>query len=73
MISMLRYIDDRRLSTPVTLLYFARTRSDIIFATELERLEKSLPNFKYSVCLSRPDKDWTGNSGHLTEQHISRP
>lgn len=77
MISMLRYIDDRRLPTPITLLYFVRTQNDIIFATELERLGKSLPKFKYSVCLSRPDQDWNGDIGHLTEdlisQHVTDP
>jgi ferredoxin-NADP reductase len=71
MISMLRYIDDLGLSTPVTLLYCVRTRKDIIFETELGRLGKSLPSFRYSVCLSRPDEDWKGHSGHLTEEFIS--
>jgi ferredoxin-NADP reductase len=70
MISMLRYIDDLKLATPVTLLYCVRTRADIIFQTELERLRGSLPNFNYEVCLSRPDPTWKGHSGHLTEEFV---
>jgi ferredoxin-NADP reductase len=72
MISMLRYIDDRKMSTPVTLLYCARTAADIIFQNELARLRQSLPNFKYEVCLSRPDPTWSGQSGHLTREFVSQ-
>jgi glycine betaine catabolism B len=72
MISMLRYIDDLKLAVPVTLLYFVRTSADIIFHNELARLERSIPNFKYEVCLSRPDSAWKGHSGRLTGDFVSR-
>jgi len=71
MISMLRYIDDLELATAVTLLYCVRTSADIIFETELSRLSRSLPNFKYELCLSRPDPTWKGRSGRLTEEFVS--
>ncbi|MCU1247582.1 MAG: hybrid-cluster NAD(P)-dependent oxidoreductase [Edaphobacter sp.] len=72
MISMLSYIDDLKLTNPVTLLYCVRTGADIIFQNELVRLGTSLPNFKYEVCLSRPDRDWKGRSGRLTEDFVSQ-
>jgi ferredoxin-NADP reductase len=72
MISMLRYIDDLELTTPVTFLYCVRTGADIIFESELARLSRSLPNFKYEVCLSRPDPTWRGRSGRLTEEFVSQ-
>jgi ferredoxin-NADP reductase len=72
MISILRYIDDLRLATPVTLLYCVRTRADIIFRNELRRLRRSLTNFECEVCLSRPDPTWNGHSGHLTEEFVSQ-
>jgi ferredoxin-NADP reductase len=72
MISMLCYIDDLKLATPVTLLYCVRTSADIIFQNELMRLSRSLPNFKYEVCLSRPGPTWKGRSGHLTEEFVSQ-
>jgi ferredoxin-NADP reductase len=72
MISMLRYIDNLKLATPVTLLYWVRTSADIIFQNELVRLGKSLPNFNYEVCLSRPDPTWKGRTGHVTEGFISQ-
>lgn len=72
MISMLCYIDDLELATPVTLLYCVRTGADIIFENELSRLSGSLPNFKYELCLSRPDPTWKGRSGRLTEEFVSQ-
>jgi ferredoxin-NADP reductase len=71
MIAILRYIDDLKLSTPVSLLYCVRTAADIIFERELGRLERALPNFSYKVCLSRPHPEWTGASGHLTAELVS--
>jgi ferredoxin-NADP reductase len=68
MMSMLRYIDDLGLATEVTLLYFARTSQDIIFATELAKLRSSIRNFRYTVILSRSDESWTGATGYLTRE-----
>jgi ferredoxin-NADP reductase len=72
MISILRHIDDLKLSTPVMLLYCVRTAADIIFKNELARLGRSLPNFNYEVCLSRPDPTWKGHSGRLTGEFVSQ-
>jgi ferredoxin-NADP reductase len=72
MISMLRYIDDLKLSIPVTLLYCVRTAADIIFQNEFARLGSSLTNFNYEVCLSRPDPTWKGPSGRLTGEFVSQ-
>ena len=68
--SMLRYIDDRCLSTDVTLLYFVRTSKDIIFETELKSLETRLPRFHLVTVLSQPDPRWIGPTGHLTRDLI---
>jgi len=72
MISMLRYIEDLKLATSVTLLYCVRTAADIIFQSELARLARSLSHFKYEVCLSQPDPAWKGRSGRLTEECVSQ-
>ncbi len=72
MISMLRYIEDLKLATSVTLLYCVRTAADIIFQSELARLERSLSNFKYEACLSQPGPAWKGRSGRLTEEFVSQ-
>jgi ferredoxin-NADP reductase len=68
--SMLRYIDDRCLATKVTLLYFVRTRNDIIFESELNLLRVQLRRFHLVTVLSEPDPLWLGGSGHLTRDLI---
>ena len=68
--SMLRYIDDRCLPTEVTLLYFVRTRKDVIFEADLKLLQSRLPNFHLLTVLSQPDPEWIGLTGHLTRDLI---
>jgi ferredoxin-NADP reductase len=72
MMSMLRYIDDLGLITDVTLLYFVRTPRDIMFASELAQLRGSIRNFRYLVVPTRADSNWTGPSGHLTWELLTR-
>ena len=69
-ISILRYIDDLCLDTQATLFYSVRTQRDIIFESELERLEERLPNFQRVIVLTRPESGWTGLTGHLSREFI---
>jgi ferredoxin-NADP reductase len=71
LISILRYIDDLCLDTKATLFYSVRTKRDIIFEGELERLKTRLPNFRLVVILTKPDADWSGPVGHLRPEIIS--
>lgn len=70
MMAMLRYIDDLRLETTVTLLYCVRTGSDIIFERELDQLRSRIKNFRYHVLLSQPDPEWSGPRGHVSREFI---
>ena len=71
LISILRYIDDLCLDTKATLFYSVRTKRDIIFEGELERLKMRLPNFRLVVILTKPDADWSGAVGHLRPEIIT--
>jgi ferredoxin-NADP reductase len=71
MMAMLRYIDELKLATDVTLIYFVKTPEDIIFASELQRLKGSMQNFRYSVVVSQPDPSWQGSRGHLSRELIA--
>ncbi len=71
LISILRYIDDLCLDTKATLFYSVRTKRDIIFEGELERLKTRLPNLRLVVILTRPDADWSGPVGHLRPEIIA--
>jgi len=68
MIAMLRYIEDRALDVPVTLIYCVRTSQDIIFQDELTRLSGALARFRLIITLSAPDAGWKGNNGRLNKE-----
>jgi len=70
MIAMLRYIEERALNVPVTLIYCVRTSQDIIFRQELTRLSHSLARFRYVVTLSAPDTGWKGSKGRLNQEFL---
>jgi len=66
-LSILRYIDDRCLDTKVVLFFSVRTRQDIIYDGELERLEARLPNFERIIVPTRLDN---GETCHLNRERI---
>ena len=68
MIAMLRYMEERALDVPVTLIYCVRTSQDIIFRDELTRLSRSLARFRLIITLSAPDAGWKGNKGRLNKE-----
>jgi ferredoxin-NADP reductase len=68
MIAMLRYIEERTLNVPVTLIYCVRTSQDIIFQRELARLSRTLTRFRLIITLSAPDTGWKGNKGRLNRE-----
>ena len=70
MIAMLRYIEERTLDVPVTLIYCVRTSQDIIFQRELARLSRALAQFRLTITLSAPDAGWTGNKGRLNREFL---
>jgi len=70
MIAMLRYIEERSLTVPVTLIYCVRTRQDIIFQEELIRLSRSLASFRPAVTLTAPDPGWNGQKGRVNKEFL---
>ncbi|KAF0248759.1 MAG: HCP oxidoreductase, partial [bacterium] len=70
MVSILRYLDDRCLEIDTTLIYGVQTPKDIIFEKELNRLKERLNNFRYTVSLTKPEKDWKGVTGRINRALI---
>jgi ferredoxin-NADP reductase len=68
MMAMLRYVEERALDMPVTLIYCVRTSKDIIFERELTRLSRSLARFRLIITLSAPEAGWQGNKGRLNKE-----
>jgi predicted ferric reductase len=66
LMSMLRYLRDRREPRRVLLVYANRGAADIVFRSELEAIESSgFPALKTILILSRPPDDWSGRTGRL--------
>ncbi len=71
MMSILRWIDDRCLTTDVTLVYGVRTPGDAIFGGEIEALAARMPRFRYRVIPTRPPEGWSRPSGRLTRDMLA--
>jgi predicted ferric reductase len=69
--SMLRYIYDKRLDKGVTLLWGNKTKEDIAFREELEKMESQMPSLKVVHVLSRQD-DWPGERGNIDAEKLKR-
>jgi predicted ferric reductase len=66
LMSMLRYMRDRRETRRVLLVYANRAEADIVFRSELESIESiGFPALKTIHILSRPPGNWTGPTGRL--------
>lgn len=59
-----------KISDPSVLLYLfwgLRFPADIFWQDYFESLMAKYPNFKFKLVLSKPDEDWAGARGHITE------
>ena len=62
--SMLHYINYHQIShKEINLIFGTRTREDLLYADEMKKLEKMIPDFIYSPTLSR--EEWEGDTGYV--------
>jgi Na+-transporting NADH:ubiquinone oxidoreductase subunit F len=66
---ILRYMNENHIERKATLYFGARTRSDMFMTDELKVLEKTMFDFEYINCLSRPTAhcEWNGEVGRVTD------
>lgn len=73
LMSMIRHMRDTESPLPVTLIYANRTRADIVFAKELEKIQAGrYPNLNVVHVLSRPDDQWQGETGHVSMELLKK-
>jgi predicted ferric reductase len=73
LMSMLRYMRDKKETLPVTLLYGNPNQDSIVFREELEGMEKGeFPSLKVMHVLSNPIKDWDGEKGYIDREKIEK-
>lgn len=63
--SMIKYISDKKLSTPVYLIYSNSNEEDITFKKELEKISRENPNIKINFII-------TNKTGRLDEQKLKQ-
>ncbi len=68
---ILRHIAGRKISGRFVMFYSSKTRDTLLFADELEKLQKMNPNIKVVVTLTRETPPgWKGESGRLCDEMI---
>lgn len=73
LMAMLRHMRDTGDNRSVVLLYANRTRESICFREELEKIASgNRPDLTLVHVLSRPEKDWEGESGHVDWEKIQK-
>ena len=71
--SMLRHMRDTGSTAPVALLYANKDEEHIAFREELSEMQSAgRPPLQVIHVLSRPDKDWQGETGHIDAGMIER-
>lgn len=72
--SMLRYAADENRTTPITLLYAARTPEELVFRRELEHLPQENPQLAvvFTVSDAPEDEAWRGERGRIDAAMLSK-
>jgi len=52
---------------PIHLYFGLRYSNDIFWKEYFEKLAMEHPNFHFSLVLSKPDENWKGQTGHITD------
>ncbi len=71
LMSMIRYIYDRKLEKNVTLIWGNKTEEDIAFREELEKMEAEMPSLKVVHIMSKQD-DWPGEKGYVDAEKLRK-
>lgn len=62
-----RALRDLNMKTPIDLYFGLRHREDVFWDKYFGMLASEYENFKFSLCLSKPDESWQGLTGHITD------
>jgi len=73
MVSILRYVAEKKLGGSYTLVYSTKTKDSIIYKEEFARLEKLNPNIKIVITLTREESlEWKGEKGRISRELIQK-
>jgi len=73
LMSMIRYITERKLPVKMTLLFSNKTPADIVFYKELRDMESHNPLLRCVFTITRPEGySWQGPTGRISQELIER-
>ncbi|MCI0528691.1 MAG: ferredoxin reductase [Nitrospira sp.] len=73
LMSMIRYVTQRKLPVKITLLYSNKIPEDIIFYKEIQDLESRHSNFRCIHTITRPEGDnWKGPTGRINQELLEQ-
>jgi len=73
LMSMLRYMRDKKENRSVLLLYGNPNTEQIVFRREIDEIEAGgTPRLKVVYVLAAPEEDWSGERGHIDAEKITR-
>jgi predicted ferric reductase len=73
LMAMLRHMRDTKDNRSIMLLYANRRENQIVYRQELDQMAKGKsPDLTVVHFLSRPDEDWTGETGHVDGERIEK-
>jgi ferredoxin-NADP reductase len=73
LMSVVRYVAQRKLPVKMTLIYSNRTPADIIFQKELQNLESTNPLFRCVYTMTRSEGySWRGLTGRIDQELLKR-
>lgn len=67
---MIEELLSKNSDTNVELFWGLRFEKDIVLEDSLKTLQEKYPNFRYRISLSKPEINWSGKTGYIT-QHIA--
>ncbi|MDH4082732.1 MAG: cytochrome-b5 reductase [Nitrospira sp.] len=77
MISIIRWILNKKLDVELFLIFANKTESDIMFRQEWEHDTRQFPNFHCHHVLEQPPPEWSGSTGRMTpdilREHLPDP
>lgn len=62
---------NQRDTRPITLYFGLRYPKDVFLKTYFEQMAAQYGNFKFILTISKPDQEWTGLKGRVTEHLLS--
>ncbi len=73
LMSVIRYLADRKWAGPIDLVYSAQKEGEIIFREELCSLRRTLPKLRTTITLTQETgADWKGERGRISGELLQR-